>query len=103
MSPPPRVGQGALDETVARHPPGPLAAARGPMDVGTRAPQGQPVASPGTRPLPRLPLATAARTESVAGRAAVRLEARAEALRDGVLTHALQPGGEAQGTWPPGG
>jgi hypothetical protein len=47
LSPPPRVGQGALDETVARHPPGPLAAARGPMDVGTRAPQGQPVASPG--------------------------------------------------------
>jgi hypothetical protein len=46
---------------------------------------------------------TAARTKSRAVRAEVRLEERADDLRDGLLNHSIQPGGNAQGTLPPGG
>jgi hypothetical protein len=53
----PLVGQGALDDTVARHPPVPLSAARGQLDFGTREPQGKQMASTGARPLPLFPIA----------------------------------------------
>ena len=55
---PPRLRvQGPLDETVARHAPVPLAAPRGPLDLVTRAPQGQQRASARARSLPLFPVA----------------------------------------------
>jgi hypothetical protein len=45
LMPQPRLAQGTLNDPVARHPPGPLAAARGQFDLVRRSPQGQPMTS----------------------------------------------------------
>jgi hypothetical protein len=52
LMPQPRLPQGTLDEAVARHAPGPLAAARGELDVVPRSAPGQPMAAARARPLP---------------------------------------------------
>ncbi len=57
LIPQPLLGQGALNDAIARHPPVPLTATRGQCDLVTRYPQGSQVASTRARPLPLFPVA----------------------------------------------
>ena len=52
----PAVGQGTLNDAVGTHPPIPLAAARSHVDLLTRNPQGEEMASPRARLFPLLPV-----------------------------------------------
>jgi hypothetical protein len=57
LIPHPLLAQGAWDDTVARHAPISLAAARGQFDLVTRYPQGQQMTSARARPVPLFPVA----------------------------------------------
>ncbi len=57
LFPQPRLGQGALDDAIARHPPIPFATPRGEVDLVARDAQGEQMASAGARPFPLFPVA----------------------------------------------